>query len=106
MNHGDADVGHVPFSLWIHERRKPKGKKAMVGGWGTIANCVAGDLVACESRDRRRVIWLQIAWMWPDGKAAQVRLYDRRTGEISLHGSHLRTVMTTQRVRFLGVREK
>lgn len=110
MNHGDAKDIAPLSSVWIHERKKGKEKgsdrSAKLGHMGTIANCVAGDIVACESIDRKRIIWLEIAWQWPDGKAAQVRLYDRRTGGISTEARHLRTVKSTQRVRFLGVRAR
>ena len=74
-----------------------------MGEMGTIGQCKAGDLVACESLDGKRVIWLEIAWQWPDGKAAQVRLYDFRAKEMSCCARLLRTVQTSQRVRWLGV---
>ena len=106
MNHGDATGGPPLHSVWIHERRKPKGKAAKVGELGTVGQCVAGDFVACESIDRKRIIYLEIAWWWKDGKAAQVRLWDFEEGKISCCAELLRTVQATQRVRWLGVRAK
>ncbi len=91
---------------WTSERRKPKGKEAAEGRMGTIAQCVAGDVVACESLDRKRIIYLAIAWQWRDGKAAQVRLWDFRAGGISCCAKLLRTVQATQRVRWMRVRVK
>lgn len=105
MRHGDADGPTLLPPIWIHERRKPKGKAAAVGRLGTIGQCLPGDLVACESRDGKRIIYLKIAWMWKDG-AAMVRLYDFRAREISCGPELLRTVQSTQRVRWLGVRPK
>ena len=106
MRHGDAEGStHLP-SVWIHERRTPKTKAAAVGRLGTIAQCVPGDVVACESLDGKRVIYLEIAWLWKDGKASQVRVYDFREREISTRPHLLRTVQNTQRVRWLGVRAR
>ncbi len=106
MSHGDATGAPPLHSVWIHERRKPKGKEAMVGHMGTIAQCVPGDIVACESLDRKRIIYLEIAWWWNDGKAAQVRLWDFHGGGISCTAELLRTVQATQRVRWLRVRAR
>lgn len=91
---------------WTTERRKPKGREAKLHELGTIAQCVAGDVVACESLDGQRFIWLEIAWQWPDGKAAMARIYDRKAREISLLAPFMRTVYARQRVRWVGLRVK
>lgn len=108
MRHGDADGAPMPLNTrWVSERNKTKNvPAAAVGRMGTIAECVAGDVVACESMDRKRVIYLEIAWLWPDGKAAMVRLYDFKARAISLRSEFMRIVRSTQRVRWLGVRAK
>jgi hypothetical protein len=93
---------------WVNERKKAKGRDtaAAVGRMGTIGNCLPGDLVACESLDRKRIIWLEIAWMWVDGKGAQVRIWSKRHGAITTHRRYMREVKASQRVRWLGVRAK
>lgn len=106
MRHGDAEALRSLAPLWVNERKEPKGKKAAVGRMGTIAQCVSGDIVACESLDGLRVIYLEIAWQWNDGNAAQVRLWDFRGGGISLEPYFMRTVQTRQRCRWLRVRPK
>lgn len=106
MRHGDAGGPDLLPPKWTTERKKPKGKEAKAGGMGTIAQCLPGDIVACESLDRRRVIFLEIAWCWPDGKATQVRLWDFKERRISLCSRLLRTVQNVQRVRWLAVRPK
>ena len=105
MIHEMAKETPLP-SIWVDERKKPTGKAAAVGRMGTIAQCLPGDVVACESIDRKRIIYLEIAWLWNDKKAAQVRLFDTERGCISCAPHLLRTVMATQRVRWLGVRPK
>ena len=107
MHEADAKRSSVPWGWTCQRKKSKKAKKtaATVGDVGTIGECMAGAVVACESLDGRRIIWLTIAWQWPDGKAAAVRIYNQEAREIDLTAQFLRTVQAGQRVRWLGVRQ-
>jgi hypothetical protein len=104
--HNDASGPSVSSGLWTGRRSKPRGKEASAGSLGTIAQCLSGDIVACESLDRKHVTYLSIAWQFRDGKAAMVRFYDPAEGCISCTAENMGIVLSHQRIRWLGVRPK
>ena len=109
MHGGESQGVEMPLSQWergVQTRTKPKNKRAVQYELGTIAQCLPGDVVACESIDGKRVIYLSIAWQWRNDEAAMVRLWDFRGGGISLKSEFMRTVQGFQKVRWITVRPR
>ena len=105
VNHGDSGGPELLPPKWTSDRKKPKGKEARVGELGAVAQCQPGDVVACEGKSGK-AIYLEIAWNWPDGKAAMARIWSFRERRISLDAAGMRTISADQRVRWLGVRAR
>jgi len=98
MHEVGAPSGHP---LYVPTRLKPA--PAAAGDLGTIADTVAGDVVAAESVDRLRWSWMVVGHKWHDG-SAQVHLWNRATLEIDLSSQYFRSVPASVRVRFLALR--
>lgn len=94
---GDGSTARNP-TAWTTERKKPKGKEAKVGAYGTAAQLIPGDEVEIWNRDGSRVYHAFVAWIYTDG-AAQIRIGDPVARE-------LRSIPATARIRWLKVRPK
>lgn len=92
---------------WTTRRTKPDGKAADAGTWGTISQCLGGDLVCAESCDGERFAWLDVAWVCGnvDGDV-MAHVYNPAIGRIDLRAPFLKQIKGWQRCRFLGVRSK
>lgn len=95
------------MSNWVPRRRKPEGKEATAGKWGTISQCLGGDIVCAQSCDGKRFAWLEIAWCYGGrDQDAMAHVFNPERGCIDLRAPFLRQIKGWQRCRFMGVRSK